>query len=412
MILGLFFNFRSRRTVNRLAKQLGLNMGKITKLEYLMLQIFFAMDFVRRNNKNILHKNEYLVADGAINLFYLLNLRVQSSFDDLEEWDDFSDVLISAFSKFLPKYVSISPLVVDGMIANRVYFFNELLPNAKSIIEEMEYILYTDYAEKDYVSYSSESPMCIPQMVERTCLVKYLGDLLTEVECLEPAIKSLCPHKTPEPSPHTEVRTSTATNKNDNRKTNAIAKPLGKAKLSIGITLVVIQLMSVVGSMKFNTAPWDTYALFQGSLAQVAYDIVFLVSYFLVGIVGVVLIVLALPRKGRYPKKPLVLGLCVIVALLLLVLTYEAPDTAVTSIPTNTPAVPTVSFSSDSEEISEFEALVRKYTSSEPSQEPESTSPIDWDDARAQYAARDDITIDWDNLFEQQAEKSIESSQR
>lgn len=60
----------------------------------------------------------------------------------------------------------------------------------------------------------------------------------------------------------------------------------GIARIVIGIILIVLQLMSLIGNMKAGVG----FQLSFASPAAFLFDLIFLISYFLVGIIGVILL--------------------------------------------------------------------------------------------------------------------------
>lgn len=71
------------------------------------------------------------------------------------------------------------------------------------------------------------------------------------------------------------------------------------ALLVVGIIMVVLQIMSIAGGERFDTNFWHNPGYMQGNII---YDIISTLSFFLIGIVGVVLIVVSFVGKGRRNK--------------------------------------------------------------------------------------------------------------
>ena len=71
----------------------------------------------------------------------------------------------------------------------------------------------------------------------------------------------------------------------------------GIARIVIGIILIVLQLMSLIGNMKAGVG----FQLSFASPAAFLFDLIFLISYFLVGIIGVILLVFVNKKSHLHP---------------------------------------------------------------------------------------------------------------
>ena len=77
----------------------------------------------------------------------------------------------------------------------------------------------------------------------------------------------------------------------------------GKVRFVLGIVLVVLQAISIMGNAKAGISMQVSFV----SLGVLVYDLIFLVSYNLVGIIGIILLVsgIKVRRKGD-KKEPIV----------------------------------------------------------------------------------------------------------